>query len=111
MSELPISEHFLSVGNLKPELEVVFQAKTQAEIFLLNWAPERSGEKSAPKVPSPQPPKSGLTHEPPLAGPSSAPAPPKRRDVMGTIQLVPIRKKKTAAPIEVIELDDRDPIQ
>ena len=110
MSELPISEHFLSVGNLKPELEVVFQAKTQAEIFLLNWAPERSGEKSAPKVPSPQPPKSGLTHEPPLAGPSSAPAP-KRRDVMGTIQLVPIRKKKTAAPIEVIELDDRDPIQ
>ena len=35
---LSVFEHFLSVGNLK---QVVFQAKTQAEVFLLNWAPAR----------------------------------------------------------------------
>ena len=27
MSKLPIFEHFLSVGNLKPKLELIFQAK------------------------------------------------------------------------------------
>ena len=33
MSELPIFEHFLSVGNLKPKLEWFFKPK----FFYLNW--------------------------------------------------------------------------
>ena len=62
-----------------------------------------SGDKSAPKVPS-QPPKSGLTHEPLLAGPSSVPLKGKKRP---QIELVPI-PKKPKKDIEVIELDDSD---
>ena len=39
MSKLSIFEHFLSVGKSRAETQVVFQAKTQTKIFLLNWAP------------------------------------------------------------------------
>ena len=35
----PIFEHFLSVGKSQAKTQVVFQAETQAKIFLLNWAP------------------------------------------------------------------------
>ena len=34
MSKLPIFEHFLSVGNLKPWAQAMFQAKTQAKIYV-----------------------------------------------------------------------------
>ena len=37
MSKLPIFEHFRSVGKSQAKTQVVFQAKTQAEIVLLNW--------------------------------------------------------------------------
>ena len=39
MYKLPIVEHFLSVWKSQAETQVAFQAKTQAKIFLLNWAP------------------------------------------------------------------------
>ena len=39
MSKVPIPEHFLSAGESQGETEVVFQAKTQAKMFLLNRAP------------------------------------------------------------------------
>ena len=39
MSKLPIFERFLSVGKSQAKTQVVFRAKTQAEIFLLNWPP------------------------------------------------------------------------
>ena len=40
MSKLPIFEHFLSVGNLKPKLEWFFKPKLKPIFFLLNWAPD-----------------------------------------------------------------------
>ena len=40
MSKQHIFERFLSVGKSQAKTRVVFQAKTQANIFLLNWAPE-----------------------------------------------------------------------
>ena len=40
MYELPIFEHFLSVGNLKPKLKWFFKPKLKPETFLLNWVPE-----------------------------------------------------------------------
>ena len=40
MSKLPIFEHCLSVGNLKPKLERFFKPKLNPIIFLLNWALE-----------------------------------------------------------------------
>ena len=39
MSKLPIFEHFLSVGNLKPKLKWFFKPKLKPNFFLLNWAP------------------------------------------------------------------------
>ena len=39
MSKLPIFEHFLSVMKYQAKTQVVFQAKTQAKYFQLNWAP------------------------------------------------------------------------
>ena len=39
MSRLPVFVRFLSVGTSQAKTQVVFQAKTQANIFLLNWAP------------------------------------------------------------------------
>ena len=41
MSKLPIFEHFLSVGNLKPKLEWFFKSKLKPQFVLLNLAPER----------------------------------------------------------------------
>ena len=38
MSKQPISEQFLSVGNLKPKLEWFFKLKLKPKFFLLNWA-------------------------------------------------------------------------
>ena len=43
MSELPIFEHFLSVGsvgNFKPKLKRLLQPKLKPKIFLLNWVPD-----------------------------------------------------------------------
>ena len=45
MSKLPIFDHFLSVGNLKPKLKWFFKPKLKAKIFLLNWAPERQTDR------------------------------------------------------------------
>ena len=39
MSKLPIFEHFLSAGNLKPKLKWVFKTKLKPKIVLLNWTP------------------------------------------------------------------------
>ena len=39
MSKLPILEHFLSVGNLKPKLELFFKPKHKLKFVPLNWAP------------------------------------------------------------------------
>ena len=40
MSKLPIFGHFLSVaGKSRAQIQMVYQAKTQAKNFLLNWAP------------------------------------------------------------------------
>ena len=39
MSKLPIFEHFLSVGNLKPKLKWFFKPKLKPKLFPLNWAP------------------------------------------------------------------------
>ena len=39
MSKLPIFEHFLSVGNLKPKLGWFFKPKSKPKMFQLNWAP------------------------------------------------------------------------
>ena len=39
MSKLPIFEHFLSVGNLKPKLKWFFKPKLKPKMFQLNWAP------------------------------------------------------------------------
>ena len=123
------------VDNIKKEVDdikkEVGQAKAEEserppskkEVKTEKAEPE-SGEKSAPKVAS-QPPKSGLAHGPRrwnfhLLKPSpgvSAKDPPKdppkdpskdSSSKMGVIQVVPIRKKKSDQPIEVIELDDSD---
>ena len=40
MSKLPIFQHFLSVREFQAKSRVIFQAKTQANILLLNWAPD-----------------------------------------------------------------------
>ena len=39
MFELPIFEHFLSVGNLKPKLKPFFEPKLKPNFFLLNRLP------------------------------------------------------------------------
>ena len=39
MPELPIFELFLSVGNIEPKTQVVFQAKTQAKTFSVELGP------------------------------------------------------------------------
>ena len=41
MSKLPIFDHFLSVGNLKPRLKPFFKPKLKPECFLLNRLPPR----------------------------------------------------------------------
>ena len=41
MSKLPIFEHFLSVGNLKPKLKWFFKPKLKLTIFLLNRAQKK----------------------------------------------------------------------
>ena len=40
MSKLTIFEHFISVEKSQAKTRVVFQARTQVKIFLLNWAPD-----------------------------------------------------------------------
>ena len=40
MSKLPIFEHFLSVGNLKPKLKWFFKLKLEPNFLLLNWVPD-----------------------------------------------------------------------
>ena len=40
MSELLISERFLSVANLKPKLKWFFKPKLKPIFFLLNWTPD-----------------------------------------------------------------------
>ena len=45
MSKLPIFEHFLSVGIPQAKTQVVFQAKTQANIFLLDLIPDTGSER------------------------------------------------------------------
>ena len=42
MSQLPISEHFLSVGNRKPKLKWVFKPEIQAKIFSVELGPQCS---------------------------------------------------------------------
>ena len=46
MLKLPIFEHFLHVGNLKPKVKWFFKRKLQLKLFLLNWAPG-AGEAAA----------------------------------------------------------------
>ena len=48
MSKLPVFEHFLSVGKSQVETQVVFQAKTQAKKFLLNWVPGDEADDARP---------------------------------------------------------------
>ena len=44
MSKLKFFEHFLRVGKCQAQTQVVFQAKTQAKFFPLNWAPDATNE-------------------------------------------------------------------
>ena len=37
--KLPIFEHYLSVGNLKPRLEWFFEPKLKPKLLLFNWVP------------------------------------------------------------------------
>ena len=48
MSKLPIFEHFLSVGNLKPKLEWFFKPKLKPNFFLLNWVPGDEADDARP---------------------------------------------------------------
>ena len=48
MSKLFIFEHFLSVGKFQAKTKAVFQAKTQAKFFLLNWVPGDEADDAGP---------------------------------------------------------------
>ena len=43
MSKLPIFEHFSYCRESQAKTQMIFQAKTQAIFFLLNWVPEAAG--------------------------------------------------------------------
>ena len=46
MSELPTFQDFLSVGKSQAETQVVFEAETQAKIFVIELGPRGSKELS-----------------------------------------------------------------